>query len=93
MNVMADLEQRLSRMVSEDPRTAAEYAFAIATLKRREGDREGVAGYARRAMEFFNSVPTGTLDDCAARNITIEGLVIPDLIHEDGVREGFKDIL
>ena len=89
----AELEARFEAMAVRDPREAAELAYAIAALKRRAGDREGAAQYARRAIELFKTVSTDTLEDCAARNTIVDGIVIPDLIHEDVVRDRFKDVL
>lgn len=93
MKTGSEIEARFEAIVGVDPREAAELAYVIATLKRREGDREGAAQYARRAIDLFKSVPTDTLEDCAARNTVIDGIALPDLIHEDVVRERFKDIL
>jgi hypothetical protein len=93
MKTASELEARFEATVVADPREAAEIAYAIASLKRQEGDLAGAGQYARRAIDLFRSVPTDTLEDCAARNTVVEGIVIPDIIHEDVVKERFKDLL
>ncbi len=86
------LEETLSAMKVSAPRNAAEHAFALATLHNREGNVGKALHFGRESIALFDSCPSETLSDCAARNIVIDGIVIPDIIHSDVVRNRLQSL-
>lgn len=88
----ADLEQTLNSLRDVDPRNAAEYAYVLATLHKRAGDHEQAIKFGREAIALFDKCRMETMDDCAARNVVIEGVALPDLIHQDVVRDRLQPL-
>jgi hypothetical protein len=86
---LASLVRKFERLRETDPRNAAEYAYAIATLYKRQGNVSEATSYASQAIELFDKCPMNTLEDCSARNVTIGGIAIPDLIHQGVVGSRF----
>lgn len=93
MNVIKRLEKKCAEEFELDKRNAAELAYAIATLAKDNKDLEKAREYALKAIEMFETLQIQTLDEAAAKNNIIEGVVIPELMHEGVIRERFKDIL
>ena len=86
------LEQGL-KMLEEDPRNAAEHAYALAALYHRDGDKEQALHFGRECILLFGRCEMQTLEDCAARNNVIEGIAIPSIIHEEVVRDRLRPLI
>ena len=93
MNAIRRLEKKFVDESELDKRNAAELAYAIATLAEDNKDLEKAREYALKAIEMFETLQIQTLDEAAAKNNIVEGVVIPELIHDGVVRERFKGIL
>ncbi len=93
-NVMqcATLEQTLNSLREVDPRNAAEYAYVLAQLHKRAGDDEQAIRFGREAIALFDKCQMDSMDECAARNVVIEGVALPDLIHQDVVRDRLQPL-
>ena len=87
------LEQILKSLHDVDPRNAAEYAYALAMLYKRAGNSEQAVRFGREAIALFNKCHMETMEECAARNVVIESIAIPDLIHQDVVRDRLQPLL
>jgi len=88
----AHLEQTLSSLCEVDPRNAAEYAYVLAQLYKRAGDNEQAIRFGRESIALFDKCRMETLEECAARNVVIEGVAFPDLIHQDVVRDRLQPL-
>jgi nucleoside-diphosphate kinase len=88
----AHLEQTLNLLREVDPRNAAEYAYVLAILHKRAGNNEKAIHFGREAIALFDKCRMETLEDCAARHVVIEGVALPDLIHQDVVRDRLKPL-
>lgn len=86
------LEQTINSLRDADPRNAAEYAYALAMLHKRAGDDDRAVRFGREAIALFNKCPMTTMEECAARNVVIEGVALPDLIHQDVVRNRLQPL-
>lgn len=93
VEVIDELERRFARECEVDKRNAAEIAYAVAVVSRKAGDFEKAKRYAEAAISMFEELNTTALEDAAARNSVIEGVVIPELIHENVVRDRLRDVL
>ena len=93
-NVMqyATLEQTLNSLREVDPRNAAEYAYVLAQLHKRAGDDEQAIRFGREAIALFDKCRMESMEECAARNVVIEGVALPDLIHQDVVRDRLQPL-
>lgn len=93
-NVMqhATLEQTLNSLREVDPRNAAEYAYVLAQFHKRAGDDEQAIRFGREAITLFDKCRMDSMDECAARNVVIEGVALPDLIHQDVVRDRLQPL-
>lgn len=87
------LERTLESLKGVDPRNAAEYAYALAVLYHRDGNTEEAIRFGREAIALFDKCPMETMDDCAPRNVVIEGIAMPSsLIHQDVVRDRLQPL-
>lgn len=88
----AYLEQTLNSLREVDPRNAAEYAYVLAQLHKRAGDDEQAIRYGREAIALFDKCQMKTMEECAARNVVFEGVALPDLIHQDVVKDRLQPL-
>lgn len=86
------LEQTLNSLRAVDPRNAAEYAYVLAMLHKRAGDDEQAVRFGREAIALFDKCRMETMEECAARNVVVEGVALPDLIHQDVVRDRLQPL-
>ena len=93
VEVINELEKRFTRECEVDKRNAAEIAYAVAVVSRKAGDFQKAKRYAEVAISMFEELNITSLEDAVARNNVIEGVVIPELIHENVVRDRLKDVL
>lgn len=88
----ASLEQDFARIKETDPRNAAEHAYVLAMLHKRAGDNEQAVRFGKEALTLFDKCRMETMEDCAARNVVLEGVALPDLIHQDVVRDRLQPL-
>ena len=89
---IAALEQTINSLREVDTRNAAEYAYVIAMLHKRAGNNDEAVRYGREAIALFDKCQMETMEECAARNVVIEGVALPDLIHQDVVRDRLQPL-
>ena len=88
-----DIEETYKRLNASDPRRAAEVAYVIATICRRQGDLARSREFAKESIRLFESLNIQTLEEAAARYIELNDVLLPSYIHENVVRHTFKDLL
>ena len=94
MKKYAALEQTFVSLKAVDPRNAAEHAYALAMLHRRDKNDEEAIRYGREAIALFDECSMETAADCAPRNVVIEGIAMPStFIHQDVVRDRLKPLV
>ncbi|OGZ63893.1 MAG: hypothetical protein A3A98_01235 [Candidatus Staskawiczbacteria bacterium RIFCSPLOWO2_01_FULL_40_39] len=86
------LEQTLNSLHEVDPRNAAEYAYVLAMLHKQAGNDEQAIRFGREAIALFDKCRMDTMEECAARNVVVEGVALPDLIHQDVVRDRLQPL-
>ena len=86
------LEQTLNSLHEVDPRNAAEYAYVLAMLHKQAGNDEQAIRFGREAIALFDKCRMDTMEECATRNVVIEGVALPDLIHQDVVRDRLQPL-
>ncbi|MEX0918408.1 MAG: hypothetical protein WDZ85_00335 [Candidatus Paceibacterota bacterium] len=88
----AALEQSLASLSEVDPRNAAEHAYVLAVIHKRAGNSEEAIRYGREAVALFDKCQMETMEECSARNVVIEGIALPELIHQDVVRDRLQPL-
>lgn len=88
-----NIEKTLNSLRDANPRNAAEYAYVLAMLHKQAGDKEQATQFGREAITLFDKCRMDTLEDCASHNVIIEGIALPDLIHQDVVRDRLKPLM
>jgi hypothetical protein len=86
------LEKTLSLLREVDPRNAAEHAYVLAQLYNRAGKMEQALQFGRESIALFDKCRMETIEECASRNTVIEGVVLPDLIHQEVVRNRLQSL-
>ncbi len=87
------LKKKLNDLLVDNSRNAAEHAFALAMLYKNEGMEKEAAIYGRKAVLLFDKCRMETLKECAAINMNIEGVNIPDIIHQGVVKARLEPLL
>lgn len=82
----------------DDPRAAAETAYALAFRYRNadvDGDRrfDLAKVWATRAIDLLDELPSSSLNDVASVRSAVGGVPIPELLHSTTVRERLGDVL
>ncbi|NTU66984.1 MAG: hypothetical protein HGB08_03610 [Candidatus Moranbacteria bacterium] len=93
MRQIDDIESAYENALVTDPRDAAELAYVIAMQSMNSGDTGKAEAYAQKCLELFERLDPQTIEECAARNVVVNGIALPDLIHADLVRERFEKLL
>ena len=86
----ADVEGMLANLCDSDPRTAAEVAYVLAVDDLRCGNRAGAAEYGGQCIRLLDKCRMDTLEDCAARLVTLLDIALPSIFHQDVVRERLR---
>lgn len=86
------LERKFNTLKDENPREAAEMAYALAELYLKEGNTEKATQFGKESIRLFNQCKTDTQEDCAAIHTNLGGVLIPELIHQDVVRNRLKGL-
>jgi len=90
--VRQELREMFNFLVDCDPRRAAETAFALAAEAKKRNEIEAVQDWAYECLELLGGLPCESMDDCAVSVPTIEGIPMPDFLHEGVVRERFQEM-
>lgn len=89
---IGQLEKRFEDIAAENPREAAEAAFALATYFLDHGDISKAKRFAERSIALFLAVNVQSYDECTTIHNSICGILMPDLIHENVVRHRFANL-
>ncbi len=88
----AELEKDLAELRETNPRKAAEIAYVLARLYLQDSDTDRAAHFGRESISLFDQCEMNTEQDCAARFVTLAGIALPDLIHQEVVRDRLKPL-
>lgn len=86
------LEKEFDDMKDVDPRMAAEVAYVLAKLHLDDGDIERATHFGQESIQLFDGCKMETVKDCAAHYTVLEGVALPDIIHQDVVRNRLSDL-
>lgn len=86
----ATLERNLNELKNENPREAAEFAYALAELYFKEGNTEKATHFGRESIRLFDQCKMDTQEECAAIHTKLNGVLLPEIIHQDVVRNRLK---
>ncbi len=89
---LAALELKLVELKDTDLRNAAEHAYALAMLYKQKGDSAKAIQYGRESIELFDRSKLRTEWDSMRRNTKIEGITLPEKIHQQIVREHLQPL-
>ncbi len=90
--VIMRLKKRAGELEIDNPQDAAEHNFALAMIYKNQGQDELAAIYGREAILLFDKCRMEELEECAAINISIEGVGIPGIIHQEVVKKRLMPI-
>jgi hypothetical protein len=88
-----NLESYYADLKTKDPRRAAEILYALAVINKSKGKLEDAKKYVIESIELFESLNIQTLEESASLYSIVNGVVIPDYIHEGVVRDRLSDLL
>lgn len=71
-------------------RQEAEFFYVLAILYARNGKKYIVAGYAKECLELLKKLGTETMRDCATSLTCVEGVCLPEFLHEGTLANGLK---
>lgn len=82
-DLIADFDAGLAR---DDKHYAAETAYAIALRAEGDWNVSLASEYARKALRLLESLPSETIDQVTSTRLSVGGVPIPELLHDDVVR-------
>lgn len=88
----AMLERKFNEMKDENPREAAEFAYALAELYLKEGNTEKATYFGQESIRLFDQCKMNTQEECVAIHTKLGGIMIPEIIHQDVVRNRLKSL-
>ncbi len=68
-------------------KSETEHLYAKAMQCKVAGDMDGVREYGLQAIVLYQAMEVNTLEEAAAENTKIDGVPIPELMHEGVVRK------
>lgn len=87
-----NIEQEFQNFKSTDPRKAAELAYVIAMIAKKDGGNKKAAEYGKESVGILNELNVQSYEDCATQYATVNGIALPELIHADVVRDRLSTI-
>jgi len=84
------LERKFNTLKDENPREAAEMAYALAELYLKEGNTEKATRFGKESIRLFDQCKMDTQEDCVAIHTKLGDVMMPELIHQDVVRNRLK---
>ncbi|MCG2690644.1 RdgB/HAM1 family non-canonical purine NTP pyrophosphatase [Candidatus Parcubacteria bacterium] len=81
-----DLGKLFEETKQSDKRKAAEVAYVLAKIYLDKKDMKKATDYGKQSIQLFDQCDMETMEDCVARYTILSGIVLPDLIHQDVVR-------
>lgn len=76
-----------------EAKEAAICAFALARKAQEQQDDSMARHFSEKCLELLSKYPTGTLEQCTHPYVTVSGVLIPGLFHEETVRREFAVVL
>ncbi len=93
MSNIQHLEELFTKEFERNKKSAAEIAYVIAVLAQKSDNLTKAKEFALKSISLFEELDIQNLERAASEHNSIEGVVIPEWIHEGVVRERFKDFL
>jgi XTP/dITP diphosphohydrolase len=80
------LESDYQKIKKTNPRKAAEMAYVLARLYLEDKNFGKATEYGKQSISLFDKCKMNTITECSAIHTILCGIVLPDLIHQDIVR-------
>lgn len=92
INIFDEEISRVKKLIknSDFQKEKAELLFVLAVLYAKSEQKDLAVNTARECIGLLNTLPTNTLEDCAATRIRIGSVFLPELFHQGTVRERMK---
>ena len=87
-----NIEKEYEKLREDDPRSAAEIAYVIAKTAKDDGDNEKAIKFGKESIRIFDELDVQTMEQCAAKYVTVNGIALPELIHSDVVRDRLRPL-
>ena len=68
-------------------------AYVIAVISKRQDNLARAKQFAKESIQLFENLNIQTLEEAAARYLELNYVFLPHYIHENVVRDAFKDLL
>lgn len=89
---LALLEQKFVDLKDTDLRDAAEHAYALAMIHKKNGNTAKAIECGIESIALFDRSKLRAEWDSARRNTVIGGITLPEIIHQGIVREHLKPL-
>jgi len=89
-NCIKNLERRFAEIKADNPREAAEVAFAIATHYRNTNPEKSKQ-FVVKCLDLLRLCGTENSEECACANVCICNITLPDFLHEGVVASHFPE--
>lgn len=89
---LEELTKMLNTYKSKDPRKAAEIAYVLARLYLEKQNNKKAIYFGQLCIKLFDGCTMETMEDCAARFVTLHGIALPSIIHQEVVRDRLRPL-
>lgn len=90
---MRQIEKRFYRMEYKDPKKAAEIAYVIAKNAKNNGNNPKATEFGKECIRLLDIVNPQTMDECAPIFTVVNGIALPEFLHQDVVRDRLSPLI
>lgn len=88
-----NLKKVFLQQKEENPRLAAEVAYAIAAIAKRKGKNDEAVKFGNESMRLLDEINGQTQVECATHHVFINGVFMPEFIHSGVVRKLIEPVV
>jgi len=84
---ISQIEKRFNKIKATDLKRATEIAYVIAMNAKKVKNNSKAIEFGRECIRLLDSVNPQTMDECAPVFTIINGVALPEFLHQDVVRD------
>lgn len=90
---LRQIEKRFQKMKDKNPKKAAELAYVIAMNAKHVRNEQKAIEFGKECLRLLDIVNPQTMDECAPILTLINGVALPEFLHQDVVRDRLSPLV
>lgn len=87
------IEKRFHKMKDKNPKKAAELAYVIAMNAKHNGNEQKAIEFGKECLRLLDIVGPQTMEECTPIFTTINGVALPEFLHQDVVKDRLSPLI